>query len=623
MGDSQNDETEAKNLKHDQATISTSEPPESISSSNSVQNVEGNEESSSNRPDGIILLQDHQDGVPEASSPGSKSKERSAIDEVNPSRCAGCLRVVKTARFQVYLSHFLSSWGDRMWMFAGGLFLLDVTPGSLRLAAVYGAALALTVIIFGAPVGRLVDRTCRLKMAQVSLCIQNLMVCICAAILVVVTSRRDWFRAWDGWALIVAEGFVILTACIAQVGTLGSKLTIEKDWILVICGQDQTLLAGMNSVLRSLDLSTEVLAPVIVGTIMSNVGNAAGGIVIASWNVGSLVVEYGLLHYLYHSSEDLQKPKLISNIGKEMEGNDCEVVDPVRSSKWDALKNRLVSAWGAWLAYMRHPVRDAGLGLSLLYMTVLAFDNYSRGFVFESGVSETILGILTAVASLFGIFGALMYPILRAKFGLATTGLIGFGSETCCLVLCVASVFAPGSPFDASALIYSKSADTQNESPVTVNPVITYDTASLPSSVNNSIIVYDQNVTEKSTFEGEYETSGEVETDFTSVILLLIGIITSRSGLWIADLSVTQLLQENVEEQQRGAVNGVQSSLNQSLGLLRSILLIILPTRATYGFLIILSFMFVTTGWALFGVYARKEIVKSSSVNKEVESVAI
>lgn len=27
---------------------------------------------------------------------------------------------------QVYASHFLSSWGDRMWMFAGGLFLLEV-----------------------------------------------------------------------------------------------------------------------------------------------------------------------------------------------------------------------------------------------------------------------------------------------------------------------------------------------------------------------------------------------------------------------------------------------------------------------------------------------------------------
>lgn len=50
--------------------------------------------------------------------------------------------------------------------------------------------------------------------------------------------------------------------------------------------------------------------------------------------------------------------------------------------KRPVIVERLVSAWGAWLAYMRHPVRDAGLGLSLLFMTVLAFDNYSRGEFF-------------------------------------------------------------------------------------------------------------------------------------------------------------------------------------------------------------------------------------------------
>lgn len=37
---------------------------------------------------------------------------------------------------------------------------------------------------------------------------------------------------------------VIVTACVAQIGTLGSKLAIEKDWILVICGQDKTQLAS-------------------------------------------------------------------------------------------------------------------------------------------------------------------------------------------------------------------------------------------------------------------------------------------------------------------------------------------------------------------------------------------
>lgn len=61
--------------------------------------------------------------------------------------------------------------------------------------------------------------------------------------------------------------------------------------------------------LRTVDLSTEVLAPVIVGAVMTSAGMAVGGLVIAGWNVGSLVVEYGLLHHLFHSNPDLQKGK--------------------------------------------------------------------------------------------------------------------------------------------------------------------------------------------------------------------------------------------------------------------------------------------------------------------------
>ena len=75
---------------------------------------------------------------------------------------------------------------------------------------------------------------------------------------------------------------------------------------------------------------------------------------------------------------------------------------------------------------------------------------------------------------------------------------------------------------------------------------------------------------------------------YTSVVVLLTGITAARfgllkdtfylewpfgrvscnlgkktfAGLWIIDLSVTQILQEEVEEDRRGVINGVQDSLN-------------------------------------------------------------
>ena len=64
----------------------------------------------------------------------------------------------------------------------------------------------------------------------------------------------------------------------------------------------------------------------------------------------------------------------------------------------------------------------------------------------------------------------------------------------------------------------------------------------------------------------------------------------------MADLVVTQLLQENVAECERGVVNGVQNSLNMLLDMLKFTLVIGVPHIEHFGFLVIASFLFICTG---------------------------
>ncbi|CAL4068552.1 unnamed protein product [Meganyctiphanes norvegica] len=538
------------------------------------------------------------------------------IAKDDPSKEGGCCGSscgCWTEVTQVYISQFLSSWGDRMWMFAGGIFLMEVTPGSLRLAAIYGAALALTVIIGGAPIGRWVDRTSRLTAARLSLLVQNIMVCACAAILILITTRRSWFTIWDGWALVIAEIAVILTACLAQIGTLGTRLSIEKDWIIVICGKNEKKLANMNSVLRTVDLSTEVLAPVLVGTVMTFFGLAMGGIVIASWNVGSLIAEYSLLFNLYNGNADLQAKKTFVT----------EEVSSPKGSKIQLFVSRVKSACDAWHSYMSHPVRNAGFSLALMFITVLAFDNYSRAYVYESGVTESILGGLTAVASFSGMIGSIVFPYLRKHVGISKTGLIGFGWQTLTLSLCIVSVFAPGTPFKPEVLLgnnYKIQITNAYNSNITDNIKSSWNAnmSALNAIINGTEDLF-INASNFSTQKLLSEDDVNEAPVYTSVILFLSGIILSRFGLWLADLTVTQILQENVSEHERGAINGVQSSLNQTMDLARSILIIILPTRETFGFLIILSVCFVALSWMIFGVFVHQQSGKNGDGIKGME----
>ncbi|RXG67074.1 Solute carrier family 40 member 1, partial [Armadillidium vulgare] len=449
--------------------------------------------------------------------------------------------------------------------------------------------------------------------AQSSLILQNSMVCACTLLLCMMTIyKTTFYESLHGWGGVLGQVGVVFLSCLAQIGTLGSKLVIEKDWIIIISEQSDTQLSTMNSVLRTVDLSTKILAPVLVGFIMTSAGMVIGGIVIGVWNLVSLCVEYGLLHKLYYDVASLQKPKQ-GKMQNDLEGEN--------TSK--GIKEKVKDAAFVWKSYFKHNVRDAGLGLALLYMTVLALDNFSRAYVHENGVSKEILGVLTGVASISGILGSIAYPFLRKKLGPLKTGVFGFTYQVTCLLFCLASVFAPGSPFNPHALFSCNNStaigDHQETSSIDFNN-------SLPLQYNNfTTESYNKSLYEYNATEEFYEPLNDTQTlvtepsqgiIYTSVILLLFGIVTSRFGLWLADLTVTQILQEEVAENERCGINGVQDSLNQFFGLVRAILIIVMPTMATFGYLIILSIAFVFLATVLFAVYAKKKSKNNNPVSQ-------
>ena len=80
--------------------------------------------------------------------------------------------------YTLYLSRCLAAWGDRLWQFVGSLFMLSLDHGSLQLVAVYGLASCLTVMVCGAWLGALVDRTSRMRMVTSAVVVQNLAVAV-------------------------------------------------------------------------------------------------------------------------------------------------------------------------------------------------------------------------------------------------------------------------------------------------------------------------------------------------------------------------------------------------------------------------------------------------------------
>ena len=74
--------------------------------------------------------------------------------------------------WKIYISRALSAWGDRIWAFAVGIFMNKLAPESLRVVAIYGFVISISVIVFGASIGNWIDRSKRLTSAQVFLALQ-------------------------------------------------------------------------------------------------------------------------------------------------------------------------------------------------------------------------------------------------------------------------------------------------------------------------------------------------------------------------------------------------------------------------------------------------------------------
>jgi len=65
-----------------------------------------------------------------------------------------------------YMSHFLSTWSDRMWEFAIALLLINIWPDTMLLVALFGFTESIAVVLGGPVVGDWVDTHPRLEVVS-------------------------------------------------------------------------------------------------------------------------------------------------------------------------------------------------------------------------------------------------------------------------------------------------------------------------------------------------------------------------------------------------------------------------------------------------------------------------
>ncbi|TSK34716.1 Sodium-dependent neutral amino acid transporter B(0)AT3 [Bagarius yarrelli] len=497
---------------------------------------------------------------------------------------------------------------------------------NLLLTAIFGLVVAGSVLLLGAVIGDWVDQNPRNKVAHAALFIQNISVTICSVVLMVIFSYKKWItQIWGGWLTVVCYTVVIILADVANLASTALNIAIHKDWIVVISKHNRGHLAGMNATMRRIDQMTNILAPLAVGQVMSLASNVVGCGFILGWNLVSLIAELVFLSRVYRIVPALSVKLPIveeqcyrkgrrereSLQGKTSFRQVVSLSEDTRALHrrtqippfLKCLHRLLSTCRGGWKTYYRQPVFLAGLGLSFLYTNVLGFDCITTGYAYKQGISGSLLSLLISVSAMAGLLGTFLFTQLRKVYGLIKTGMISSCLHLSCLLLCVCSVFAPGSPLDLGLSKVSNASQMggMNGGGHSGHGYNLQWGNNQPLLPDRSSIHWTNNTV---LFANAPTVTGP--ESYVSISLLFLGVITARVGLWSFDLTVSQLLQETICESKRGIVNGVQNSMNYMMDLLHFIMVLAAPQPQHFGILVIISALFITAGHIMYFSYAQK-----------------
>ena len=395
--------------------------------------------------------------------------------------------------------------------------------------------------------------------------------------------------------------------------------------------------------LRRIDLFCKLVSPATIGFVLEYGGINGSSlpfyatVYVAIWNILSFFVEYVLIWCVYKLLPTLavktyrrRASERLEFIGEEEKGgggggngNGAERADRVddeenennddqgttvlhyemahhtrRQRKQQALRwarracVKLLSPYytikNGWRTYIKQDIARVGFAMAALYLTVLGFSGVTSTYFLTQGLTNDLIGVFYGLGGVVGILGTLVYPHLRRRIGTVRTGLFGLCSQVTMLLVSGVGVFIPSANDQGS----TSSAG--------------YYSANCSQEVGNDTI--NGNASNYS-FSGEFgggEGGGGGGGIGVGVILVVVGVIGARFGLWMFDLSVSQLVQERVVEEERGVVSGVMSSMNSNMDMLHYILVIIAPRPQDFRYLALVSVVMVTSGLLMYASYVHK-----------------
>ncbi|KAJ3332578.1 hypothetical protein HDU76_013755 [Blyttiomyces sp. JEL0837] len=452
-------------------------------------------------------------------------------------------------------AYFFTTWATRMDEWSISLILSVIFPSTLLFISIYAFSVTLSAICFGQWIGIAIDKIPRWTSLNLTVVIQKL----------------------SSTVIYVLFATSIITGAIMRLANIGTTISVEKDWIVVLCEHDKMILT--TPIFVSLLTIRFSIPLTFIGVTILSVVTTPIEIFLYRWvYVGSGVLSLEKSHLDHGGVKEIAEIPGNGNGNTGQDGHfvmgnldgDGDIATPNTPAHSGEFMLPPGGSGGGAIApdhiaevtigekeksskrhfgdviriYVTHPMFMPSFALSLLYMTTLAFANVQITYLLAVGYSNELLAGMRTLAVIMGVLATITITPMITKIGLVRTGLWSIWSQTFFIAVAVGSFFLSG-----------------------------FDTAV------------------------EFKVKGG---------LLFAGTIFSRWGLWSFDLAVTQMMQESISEDQVGIINGAMYSLQNFFEMLSYVITIIWSTPDTYYISAIWSGAAVLIAAIVYSVYARQ-----------------
>jgi iron-regulated transporter 1 len=236
----------------------------------------------------------------------------------------------------------------------------------------------------------------------------------------------DWTQSLVGKTL--ALSLLSTLACMEKLSAVLNTISVERDWVVVVAGADETRLATMNAQMRRIDLFCKLVAPLAI-SLVDSYSTKVAAIVTAALSIASVSIEYFAIARVYQAVPALRDPK--------SSDEDTLSRQPVSS------KERFVAAAAVVSTYVCHQAFLPSFALALLYLTVLSFSGQLITYLLAQDMSSASVALLRGVAAMFELSATWLGPWLHKRIGAVRSGIWFLNAELLFVAIACGTLWLP------------------------------------------------------------------------------------------------------------------------------------------------------------------------------------